>query len=125
MMMTRQRVTWSVREDSVLILCRVASHFLNRKLRRPFVPWCVVRDLLHAEFEESLDKTSPSVGRRSRYILRNPQTHLNYKNVLQCSVSLCRYSDRSSAPPPGRVMSPSLTPRHSCSHGNTDTHTHL
>uniref|UniRef100_A0A4W5KUK9 B-block binding subunit of TFIIIC domain-containing protein n=1 Tax=Hucho hucho TaxID=62062 RepID=A0A4W5KUK9_9TELE len=82
MMMTRQRVTWSVREDSVLILCRVASHFLNRKLRRPFVPWCVVRDLLHAEFEESLDKTSPSVGRRSRYILRNPQTHLNYKICL-------------------------------------------
>ncbi|XP_036798450.1 general transcription factor 3C polypeptide 1 [Oncorhynchus mykiss] len=82
MMMTRQRVTWSVSEDSVLILCRVASHFLNRKLRRPFVPWCVVRDLLHAEFEESLDKTSPSVGRRSRYILKNPQTHLNYKICL-------------------------------------------
>ncbi|XP_070965407.1 general transcription factor 3C polypeptide 1 [Oncorhynchus clarkii lewisi] len=82
MMMTRQRVTWSVSEDSVLILCRVASHFLNRKLRRPFVPWCVVRDLLHAEFEESLDKTSPSVGRRSRYILKNPQTYLNYKICL-------------------------------------------
>ncbi|XP_045078682.1 general transcription factor 3C polypeptide 1 [Coregonus clupeaformis] len=81
-MMTRRRVTWSVREDSVLILCRVASHFLNRKLRRPFVPWCVVRDLLHAEFEESLDKTSPSVGRRSRYILKNPQTYLNYKICL-------------------------------------------
>ncbi|XP_055763124.1 general transcription factor 3C polypeptide 1-like [Salvelinus fontinalis] len=81
-MMTRRRVTWSVREDSVLILCRVASHFLNRKLRRPFVPWCVVRDLLHAEFDESLDKTSPSVGRRSRYILKNPQTYLNYKICL-------------------------------------------
>uniref|UniRef100_A0A6Q2XN73 B-block binding subunit of TFIIIC domain-containing protein n=1 Tax=Esox lucius TaxID=8010 RepID=A0A6Q2XN73_ESOLU len=82
LMMTRQRVMWTVREDSVLMLCRVASHFLNRKMRRPFVPWCVVRDMLHAEFEESLDKTSLSVGRRSRYILKNPQTRLNFKICL-------------------------------------------
>ncbi|XP_045075716.1 general transcription factor 3C polypeptide 1-like, partial [Coregonus clupeaformis] len=93
-MMTRRRVTWSVREDSVLILCRVASHFLNRKLRRPFVPWCVVRDLLHAEFEESLDKTSPSVGRRSRYILKNPQTYLNYNCVCPVGSVLEVYQDK-------------------------------
>lgn len=44
-----------------------------------FVPWQVVRDILHATFEESLDKTSHSVGRRARYIVKNPQTYLNYK----------------------------------------------
>ncbi|MCJ8750442.1 hypothetical protein PDJAM_G00265930, partial [Pangasius djambal] len=31
MRMTRQRVMWTHLEDSILMLCRVASHFLNRK----------------------------------------------------------------------------------------------
>ncbi|CAN9510592.1 unnamed protein product [Ophioblennius macclurei] len=78
-MMTRQRVFWTVKEDSLMMLCCVATHLLNSKLKRPFVPHCVVRDLLHSEFEVSLDKTSFSVGRRCRYILKNPQTLLNYR----------------------------------------------
>ncbi|KAM4751478.1 general transcription factor 3C polypeptide 1 [Anableps anableps] len=80
--MTRHRVFWSVQEDSVMMLCSVASHLLNSKLKRPFVPYCVVRDLLHAEFDISKDKTSLAVGRRSRYILKNPQTLLNYRICL-------------------------------------------
>ena len=51
------------------------------QLKRPFIPYCVVRDLLHAEFEISMDKTSVAVGRRTRYILKNPQTLLNYRWV--------------------------------------------
>lgn len=31
-MMTRQRVYWSVQEDSLMMLCRVASHLLNSKV---------------------------------------------------------------------------------------------
>ncbi|KAK2918687.1 general transcription factor 3C polypeptide 1 [Channa argus] len=81
-MMTRQRVYWSVQEDSLMMLCCVASHLLNGKLKRPFVAHCVVRDLLHAEFDISIDKTSVAVGRRSRYILKNPQTLLNYRICL-------------------------------------------
>ncbi|XP_069023396.1 general transcription factor 3C polypeptide 1 [Embiotoca jacksoni] len=81
-MMTRQRVYWSVQEDSLMMLCCVASHLLNSKLKRAFVPHCVVRDLLHTEFEISVDKTSVAVGRRSRYILKNPQTLLNYRICL-------------------------------------------
>ncbi|KFQ49972.1 General transcription factor 3C polypeptide 1, partial [Pelecanus crispus] len=80
--MTRLRVTWTVQEDSLLMLCRIASHVLNAKVKGPFVPWQVVRDVMHASFEESLDKTSHSVGRRARYIVRNPQTYLNYKVCL-------------------------------------------
>nr|XP_015215327.1 PREDICTED: general transcription factor 3C polypeptide 1 isoform X2 [Lepisosteus oculatus] len=80
--MTRQRVCWSAQEDGFLMLCRVASHVLNRKIKKPFVPWQVVRDLLHSQFEESLDKTSLSVGRRSRYIMKNSQTYLNFKICL-------------------------------------------
>uniref|UniRef100_A0A8B9FHV5 General transcription factor IIIC subunit 1 n=1 Tax=Amazona collaria TaxID=241587 RepID=A0A8B9FHV5_9PSIT len=80
--MTRLRVTWTVQEDSLLMLCRIASHVLNAKVKGAFVPWQVVRDIMHASFEESLDKTSHSVGRRARYIVRNPQTYLNYKVCL-------------------------------------------
>uniref|UniRef100_A0A8C2TZW0 Ral transcription factor IIIC subunit 1 n=1 Tax=Coturnix japonica TaxID=93934 RepID=A0A8C2TZW0_COTJA len=80
--MTRLRVTWTVQEDVLLMLCRIASHVLNAKVKGPFVPWQVVRDIMHANFEESLDKTSRSVGRRARYIVRNPQTYLNYKVCL-------------------------------------------
>ncbi|KFU88021.1 General transcription factor 3C polypeptide 1, partial [Chaetura pelagica] len=80
--MTRLRVTWTVQEDSLLMLCRIASHVLNAKVKGPFVPWQAVRDIMHASFEESLDKTSHSVGRRARYIVRNPQTYLNYKVCL-------------------------------------------
>ncbi|XP_004439572.1 PREDICTED: general transcription factor 3C polypeptide 1 [Ceratotherium simum simum] len=80
--MTRLRVTWSMQEDGLLILCRIASNVLNTKVKGPFVPWQVVRDILHATFEESLDKTSHSVGRRSRYIVKNPQAYLNYKVCL-------------------------------------------
>ncbi|XP_026158449.1 general transcription factor 3C polypeptide 1 [Mastacembelus armatus] len=81
-MMTRQRVYWSVQEDSLMMLCCVASQLLNSKLKRPFVPHCVVRDLLHVEFEISVDKTSLAVARRSRHILKNPQTLLNYRICL-------------------------------------------
>ncbi|XP_047388879.1 general transcription factor 3C polypeptide 1 isoform X3 [Sciurus carolinensis] len=80
--MTRLRVSWSLQEDGLLMLCRIASNVLNAKVKGPFVPWQVVRDILHATFEESLDKTSHSVGRRARYIVKNPQAHLNYKVCL-------------------------------------------
>ncbi|KYO44577.1 general transcription factor 3C polypeptide 1 isoform A [Alligator mississippiensis] len=80
--MTRLRVTWTVQEDSLLMLCRIASNVLNAKVKGPFVPWQVVRDIMHASFEDSLDKTSHSVGRRARYIVKNPQTYLNYKVCL-------------------------------------------
>ncbi|KAJ1098406.1 hypothetical protein NDU88_003517 [Pleurodeles waltl] len=80
--MTRLRVTWTAQEDGLLMLCRIASHVLNKKVKGPFVPWQVVRDIMHANFEESLDKTSHSVGRRSRYIVKNPHTFLNYKVCL-------------------------------------------
>lgn len=80
--MTRLRVSWSMQEDGLLMLCRIASNVLNTKVKGPFVPWQVVRDVLHATFEESLDKTSHSVGRRARYIVKNPQAYLNYKVCL-------------------------------------------
>ncbi|XP_068606928.1 general transcription factor 3C polypeptide 1 [Brachionichthys hirsutus] len=81
-MMTRQRVYWSMQEDALMMLCSAASHLLNSKVKRPFVPYCLVRDLLHSESEKSMDKTSVAVGRRTRYILKNPQTLLNCRICL-------------------------------------------
>ncbi|XP_061882578.1 general transcription factor 3C polypeptide 1-like isoform X1 [Entelurus aequoreus] len=81
-MMTRQRVLWTVLEDSMLMLGNVASHLLKSKMRRKFSACCVVRDLLQAEFQISEDKTSLAVGRRSRYILKNPQAFLNFRICL-------------------------------------------
>ncbi|XP_053328074.1 general transcription factor 3C polypeptide 1 isoform X2 [Spea bombifrons] len=80
--MTRLRVAWTSQEDGLLMLCRIASNILNKKVKRPFVPWQVVRDIMHSSLEESLDKTSHSIGRRARYIIKNPQTYLNYKVCL-------------------------------------------
>ncbi|TTE81778.1 General transcription factor 3C polypeptide 1 [Bagarius yarrelli] len=40
------------------------------------------RDILHRDLELSLDKTSLAVGRRSRYIMKNPQTQLNFRICL-------------------------------------------
>ncbi|KAK3530144.1 hypothetical protein QTP86_014777, partial [Hemibagrus guttatus] len=51
-------------------------------IKKPFVGWNVVRDILHRDLELSQDKTSLAVGRRSRYIMKNPQTHLNYRICL-------------------------------------------
>ncbi|MBN3291836.1 TF3C1 factor, partial [Polypterus senegalus] len=77
--MTRQRVAWTAQEDGLLMLCRIAIHILNKKVKGPFVPWQAVRDVIHSNLEESLDKTSMSVGRRARHIMKNPQTLLNFK----------------------------------------------
>uniref|UniRef100_A0A1A8EMJ4 General transcription factor IIIC, polypeptide 1, alpha 220kDa n=2 Tax=Nothobranchius korthausae TaxID=1143690 RepID=A0A1A8EMJ4_9TELE len=81
-MMTKRRVYWTIQEDSVIMLCAVASYLLNSKLKKVYVPYCIVRDLLHAEFQISEDKTSLAVGRRTKYILKNPQTYLNFRICL-------------------------------------------
>lgn len=61
------------------------------QLQRPFIANCVIRDLLQAEIEISKDKTSLAVRRRTRYILKNPQTLLNYRSVqiITQSYGLC------------------------------------
>ncbi|XP_070559590.1 general transcription factor 3C polypeptide 1-like isoform X2 [Ptychodera flava] len=79
--MTKQRVGWTAQEDSLLLLCKVASTLLSKK-KKEFVPWSVVRDILHESYECSKDKTSAAVNRRSKYILNNPQTALNLKICL-------------------------------------------
>ncbi|XP_078676635.1 general transcription factor 3C polypeptide 1-like [Branchiostoma floridae x Branchiostoma belcheri] len=80
--MKRQRVSWTPQEDSLILRCRVASALLNKKVQQSFVPWMVVRDLLHDTFQASEDKTTFAVARRSTYIMKNSQTALNFKICL-------------------------------------------
>ena len=37
-MMTKQRVIWSVQEDSLMMLCSVASYLLNSKVQTEILP---------------------------------------------------------------------------------------
>uniref|UniRef100_UPI00358EB2B7 general transcription factor 3C polypeptide 1-like isoform X7 n=1 Tax=Myxine glutinosa TaxID=7769 RepID=UPI00358EB2B7 len=80
--MTKQRVSWTAHEDGLLLLCCVASAVLNSKVHRPFVSWQVIRDISHANFENSLDKTSHAVARRVRNILKNRESELNLRVCL-------------------------------------------
>lgn len=81
--MSKQRVDWTPQEDSFLLLCKVASLFLNPKMRCLVVPFFVVRDLLHERFPElSANKSSRACQRRVRYMLMNPITRVNVSVFL-------------------------------------------
>lgn len=56
--MTRLRVTWSLQEDGLLMLCRIASNVLNTKVR-PLIP---LASPPHPSFQPS-DCESLSSGR--------------------------------------------------------------
>uniref|UniRef100_A0A8C4RB76 General transcription factor 3C polypeptide 1 n=1 Tax=Eptatretus burgeri TaxID=7764 RepID=A0A8C4RB76_EPTBU len=88
--MTKQRVSWTAHEDGLLLLCCVASAVLNSKVHRPFVSWQVIRDISHANFENSLDKTSHAVARRVRNILKNRESELNLR---VCLAEVCQDRD--------------------------------
>ncbi|XP_002414457.3 general transcription factor 3C polypeptide 1 [Ixodes scapularis] len=78
------RVAWSSQEDIVLLMCKVASWFLDPHQPKMVVPFTAVRDILHEHFPElSKDKTSRACQRRLRFMLLNPATKAN------ASVFLC------------------------------------
>ena len=73
-LMRKLRVDWSPREDSFLLLCKVAGAYLCAASRHQMVHYTVVRDLLHTHFPESNNKTSRACQRRLNYMLRNRQS---------------------------------------------------
>jgi hypothetical protein len=73
-LMRKLRVDWSAREDSLLLLCKVAGSFLCAGSRNQMVQYTAVRDLLHSHFPESGNKTSRACQRRLNYMLRNPSS---------------------------------------------------
>ncbi|XP_035208815.1 general transcription factor 3C polypeptide 1-like [Stegodyphus dumicola] len=81
--MSKARCEWSAQEDSFLLLCKVASTFLDSTSRALVVPYTVVRDLLHKHLPElSANKSSRACQRRLRYMLLNPTTTNNVSVFL-------------------------------------------
>ncbi|XP_072026840.1 general transcription factor 3C polypeptide 1-like [Amphiura filiformis] len=83
-LMSKMRVDWTPEEDTLILLCRVASTILNTKAIKmgAFVPWFVIRDVMHKNIERSKDKTTKSLAKRSHHIMKNPSTYLNFKICL-------------------------------------------
>ncbi|GBM50717.1 General transcription factor 3C polypeptide 1 [Araneus ventricosus] len=83
MKMDKARCTWTSQEDSFLLLCKVASSFLDpHYCKNSVVPYTVVRDLLYKQVPEiSENKTSRACQRRLRYMMLNPET-INNVNVF-------------------------------------------
>lgn len=77
-----KRSTFTQAEDSLLILCRIASLLLEPELRSS---WCVhkrvVRDILHREIKESRNKTSDACLRRIKYLRRYPGNILSINEL--------------------------------------------
>ncbi|XP_023930821.1 general transcription factor 3C polypeptide 1-like, partial [Lingula anatina] len=80
--MNRLRVLWTAQEDSMLLLMKVTSLFMNPHLPKFILPWRVVRDILHELSPTSHDKTSKACARRVLYMMKNPQTKNNVSIVL-------------------------------------------
>ncbi|KAF2361512.1 hypothetical protein FHG87_007736 [Trinorchestia longiramus] len=73
--MNKLRVDWSSAEDSLLLLCKVASCYLLPVSIRPrMLPFSLVRSVLHKHCPESLNKTGRACQRRINYILKDPTT---------------------------------------------------
>ncbi|XP_067134932.1 general transcription factor 3C polypeptide 1 [Centruroides vittatus] len=82
--MSKLRVLWTAQEDSILLMCKVASYLLDPNYNRMVVPYTCVRDVLHEKLPNlSNNKTSRACQRRVGYMLMNPTT------VQNVSVFLC------------------------------------
>nr|XP_002125589.4 general transcription factor 3C polypeptide 1 isoform X1 [Ciona intestinalis] len=79
----KQRVNFSLDEDSILLLCKVVATVLLKKTsastRTTFgtaTHWSLVRDVLLRNCSKSCDKTSTACSRRQRFIMKNKLTRI-------------------------------------------------
>ena len=74
-LMTKLRVEWTEKEDSFLLLCKVAGAYISSNLRQyQHINYTLVRNLLHKRFPEGLNKTSRACQRRTNYMMKNSAT---------------------------------------------------
>ena len=82
-LMTKLRVEWTEKEDSFLLLCKVAGAFISSNLRQyQHINYTLVRNILHKRFPEGLNKTSRACQRRTNYMMKNPATIENVSLFL-------------------------------------------
>ncbi|XP_031625024.1 general transcription factor 3C polypeptide 1 [Contarinia nasturtii] len=81
--MNKLRVDWNTQEDNFLLLCKVASLYLNPR-GRLLIPSQILRDLIHWHCK-SLNKTSFACRRRINYILKKlPNSSQINNSILMC-----------------------------------------
>ncbi|XP_060566470.1 general transcription factor 3C polypeptide 1-like [Ruditapes philippinarum] len=90
------RVVWSLKEDSVLLMCRLATLIMDNKKKTALVSYIRIRDYLHEKCGTiAYDKTSQAVQRRIKFVLKNPQTEANllvyYREAMQDEFVLTNY----------------------------------
>ncbi|XP_072181028.1 general transcription factor 3C polypeptide 1-like [Diadema setosum] len=79
----QKRVKWSSREDNLIMLCGLTQrilkeHVVSAESIRHFIQWNVIRDMLQERLVESQDKTSASVCRRFRVLMRKQTNVSNF-----------------------------------------------
>ncbi|XP_043222103.1 general transcription factor 3C polypeptide 1-like isoform X2 [Amphibalanus amphitrite] len=82
-LLKKQRCDWSERENTYLLLARVALGLLVDTYKVPSRQYMTVRDALHETIEESRNKTAHAVHRRIAFMLRRPQTVANVSLTIQ------------------------------------------
>lgn len=81
--MNKLRVDWNPQEDDFLLLCKVASLYLNPR-NRLLIPGQILRDLIHWHCK-SLNKTSFACRRRINYILKKlPNSSQINNSIMMC-----------------------------------------
>lgn len=80
------KVDWSTEEDQLLRYCRVASAFLCPVFKKQFIPYNILRDVLHRIHPKSKNKTARAIQRRIYVMLTNDEAmktmETNIENLL-------------------------------------------
>ncbi|XP_063918803.1 uncharacterized protein LOC135134119 isoform X2 [Zophobas morio] len=91
------KVTWTEEEDQLLRYCRIACVFLCPVSKKQFIPYNILRDVLHQIHPPSKNKTARAIQRRIYVllthdeILKNMET--NVENLLN-SDSISKYFEQ-------------------------------
>ena len=95
--MTRERVDWTAQEDSLLLLCQVATKFLTGGRRDSLIPWHYIRDILHENIQVCgvelmvFSSADPKVSSAelmvllicpSSVVVRRPSVNFCFKSLL-------------------------------------------
>ncbi|KAJ4449055.1 hypothetical protein ANN_00450, partial [Periplaneta americana] len=73
-LMSKLRVEWSITEDNLLLLCKVAVMYLCPFPRKQIINFQTIRDVLHKICPSSHNKTSRACQRRILYMMKNKST---------------------------------------------------
>lgn len=77
------RVEWDEEEDQLLRYCRAAARFLCPEYKKQFIPYNIIRDVLHRVYPKSRNKTARAIQRRIYVLLTNDETIKIMENNIE------------------------------------------